>query len=160
MKLIVLSSFLLLLAPCNASKKATAETQNAVSDPKTAVITYRRGACFGTCPAYTLTINGSTKIATYKGDLHVAKIGEYEKKISDEQLKSFIEAFEKHHFFQLEDAYTTSAPDHPSKFTTYTIDGKSKKIEDIKGAPDDLKELEKMLEDFSESDGWEKVSKE
>lgn len=162
MKFFLISSFLFLLAPCNASKKTTSKTQeqNTANDPKTVVITYRRTPCFGKCPTYTLTINGEKNSAVYKGEMNVDKIGEFEKKITDQQLKNFIQAFEKHRFFQLEDAYTTPAPDHPSKITSYTIDGKTKKIEDVQGAPADLRELEKLLEDFADSDGWEKTIEE
>lgn len=161
MKLILFSSFLFLLAPCNASKKTTSQVESqAANDPKTMVITYRKGYCFGKCPVYTLTINGEKKLASYKGEVNVDKIGEFEKKVTDQQLKDFMTAFEKHNFFKLEDAYTTPAPDHPSKITTYTIDGKTKKVEDVQGAPAGLKELEKLLEDFADSEGWEKISKE
>jgi hypothetical protein len=161
MKLILLSSFLFLLAPCNASKKTTVtQTENKSSDPKTAVITFHRTVCFGTCPAYTLTINGEKKTATYKGEKNVDKIGEYEKGISESELANFISAFEKHHFFELKDSYSSAATDLPSKVTTYTIDGKTKKVDDMEKAPSDLKELENLLENYANSEGWKKISKE
>lgn len=164
MKIFLMSSLLFMLAPCNASKKttATAQTseQKSANDPKTVMITYQRTVCFGKCPAFTLTINGEKKLATYKGEMNVDKIGEYEKKITEQELNTLIEAFEKYHFFELKDAYLTEATDHPSKYTTYKIDGKTKKIEDRYGAPNDLKAIEKILDDFSNSAGWEKIIKE
>jgi len=162
MKLILLSSFLFLLAPCNASKKTSASSaeQSSVSDPKTVVITFQKGVCFGKCPAFTLTINGEKKTATYKGDMNVDKIGEYEKKVTDEELKNLVDAFEKYHFSELKDEYTSAATDHPSIYTTYTANGKTKKVKDMYGAPNDLKAIEKVLEDFSNTEGWEKINKE
>jgi hypothetical protein len=162
MKIILLSSFLFLLASCNALKKsASAETEKkSESDTKTVVITYHRTFCFGTCPVFTLTINGETKTATYKGERNVDKIGEFKKEITQLELTNFISAFEKHHFFDLKDSYPSAATDLPSKITTYTIDGKTKKIDDMEKAPAGLKELEKLLEDFANSEGWVKISKE
>jgi hypothetical protein len=161
MKLILLSSFLFLLAPCNGTKRTSSATdQNQVGDPKTVTITYQRGVCFGKCPAFLLTINGEKNIATYKGEMNVDKIGEYERPVSEQEIKTLMEAFDKYHFFELKDEYTSASTDHPTVYTTYTSKGKTKKIRDTYGAPEDLKAIEKLLEDFANSEGWKKTSKE
>jgi hypothetical protein len=162
MKFFILSFFLFLLAPCNASKKVSSPDARIKTDhdPKTVIIVYHRTVCFGKCPAFTLTINGEKRTATYKGEMNVKKIGEYEKEITEQELINFISAFEKYHFFELKDNYASPATDHPSKVTTYTVDGKTKKVDDMQGAPSDLKALEKILEDFADSEGWEKINKE
>jgi hypothetical protein len=158
MKTILLSSFLFLLAPCNSSKKAiaTPADQSAADNTSDIVITYQKTVCFGKCPAFTLTINGDCKLATYKGEMNVDKIGEYEKKISDQELKDIVSAFEKYHFGNLKEAYKNDAMDHPSIFTTLKKGTKTKKVEDMYGAPNDLKAIEKVLDDFSNSEGWMK----
>lgn len=171
MKFILYSSFLFLLAPCNGSKKA-ASTSNSTSvtatsetntspktqnDLKTVSIIYRKTPCFGTCAAFTLTINGSSNSMTYKGDLNVEKIGNYEKNISDEELTKLVNAFDKKKFFGFKDGYTTPATDIPSKLITYSINGKTKKVEDQQNAPPELKELEKLLDEITDSNGWKKV---
>jgi hypothetical protein len=159
MKFILLSSFLFLLAPCNGQKKTTS-SQGQTNDLKTVMITYHQTVCFGKCPAFTLTINGEKKMAAYHGEANVDKIGDYEKSISENQLNDLIAAFEKYHFFDLKDSYKSEATDFPSKFTTYTVDGKTKKVEDMYDAPSDLKALEKLLENFANSEGWTKINKE
>jgi hypothetical protein len=173
MKFILYSSFLFLLAPCNGSKKAISTTNsNSTSasattktntspktqnDLRTVSIIYRKTPCFGTCAAFTLTVNGSSNSVTYKGDLNVEKIGNYEKNISDDELTKLVNAFDKKKFFEFKDGYKTPATDIPSKLITYSINGKTKKVEDQQNAPAELKELEKLLDEIADSNGWKKV---
>lgn len=170
MKLIICSAFLLFLAPCNGTKKAastaTASTSASASTTQTAAknqlrtvsFSLQRTACFGRCPMFTLTISGETGTATYKGDQNVDKVGTYTKKVSDQELQKLVDAFEKYKFFDMLDAYNKQqVTDLPSTYVSYSINGKSKKIQDRFQAPPELKELEKLLDDFGNTDGWEKV---
>ncbi|MCW3071568.1 MAG: hypothetical protein JWO44_1458 [Bacteroidetes bacterium] len=158
MKFILYSTFVLLLAPCNASKKTAAAGTPAKADKtKTIVITYEKTVCFGKCPAFTMSISGETKKALYKGDSNVEKLGNYEKSISENELTKLADAFEKYKFFDMKDEYTSMITDVPSKYITYTIDGKSKKIKDRYNAPAELKEIEKLLDAIADSGGWEKA---
>ena len=169
MKLIIYSVFLLFLAPCNGTKKtastassgtsASATTQTAAKNQlRTVSFSLQKTACFGRCPMFTLTINGETNTATYKGDQNVDKVGTYEKKISDDELQKLVDAFEKRKLFDMQDAYNKQqVTDLPSTYVSYSINGKSKKIQDRFQAPPELKELEKLLDDFGNTDGWEKI---
>jgi hypothetical protein len=158
MKFILYSSFLLLLAPCNGPKQTTASNPENTSDKiKTIVIGYQKTVCFGKCPAFTMTINGQNNKVTYQGDSNVNKIGTYEKSISDEDLARLSDAFEKYKFFELKDEYNGEMTDLPSKYISYSFDGKSKKVKDRYNAPVELRELEKLLDAIADSEGWEKI---
>ena len=163
MKTILCSVFILLLAPCNSSKKATASAANTNSRAKTdnseVVITLQTGACFGKCPVYLLTITGKTKTATYKGQENTDRIGEYSKPITDTELTQMVNAFEAAKFNSLNDEYLGQIVDFPIKTITYTNKGKTKSIKERSSAPEELLSLEKTLFAFADSDGWKKVDK-
>jgi hypothetical protein len=93
----------------------------------------------------------------YKGDSNVEKLGDYEKSIPDDELAKLADAFEKNKFFDMKDEYTSQITDVPSRYVSYSIGGKSKKIKDRYNAPAELKEIEKLLDAIADSDGWEKV---
>lgn len=161
MKFILYTTFILLLAPCNEKKAASANTgQDNSGKAKTATITYERTACFGTCPSFKMTIEGEKMKAFYKGNSSVDKIGNYEKNISEDELTKLTNAFETYKFFEMKDEYTNEVPDLPSRYVTYSVDGKSKKIKDRANAPAGLKEIEKMLDAVADGKGWEKVKDE
>ena len=42
--------------------------------PETTVITYERGGCLGTCPAYKVEIHGDGSVS-FEGEAHTAKKG-------------------------------------------------------------------------------------
>jgi hypothetical protein len=159
MKFILYSSFLLLLAPCNGPKSTSSSSPPADAGIKLKkmIISYEKTVCFGTCPAFTMTINGETNKITYKGDSNVEKIGNYEKSISDEDLSKLAETFEKNKFFEMKDEYNGQMTDLPSKYVSLSYDGKSKKVRDRYNAPAELKEIEKSLDAIADSEGWEKV---
>lgn len=150
---LLMYTFLLLLAPCNSSKTAI----DTVPDNSKAMIILKTSACFGKCPIYTLTINGEKKIATFIGEKDTEKIGVYTKAISAKELNDFVEAFEKADFNSMEEEYLGMITDFPFKYITYTNNGKTKKVKERSGAPKALTDLEKMLSDYANSEGWKKT---
>ena len=154
MKLFMYSVFLLLLAPCNASKK-TASSEGNNKDLKTVVIIYEKTPCFGSCPTFTMTIKGDDLSMVYKGKQNVSKKGEYHKTIREGELKGLMDAFAKAKFFELQDSYDGQVTDLPSTYVTYTLNGKTKKVKDRYKAPGELKDLEKALDDIQTKEDQE-----
>ncbi|MDQ3047814.1 MAG: DUF6438 domain-containing protein [Bacteroidota bacterium] len=153
MKLLISSILLLLVAPCNSSKKANA---TAVTDNSKVIITYKRTPCFGRCPVYSMNINAATKMISYTGEANTTKTGTYTKAISDEELNTLVSAFEKSGFFQMNDEYLGTITDFPSKYISFSDGARSKLIRDRSGAPSELEALEKQLEAIADSEGWKK----
>ena len=113
--------------------------------------------CRGKCPVYTITIYGDGR-AVYAGKKNVDKIGPYEKKLEKSQITELVKAFNDANFFEFKDEYTSKITDLPTTYTTFTTNDKTKQIRDYYGAPEELKKLEKMVEDIANSEGWKKAS--
>ncbi len=62
-------------------------TNNDVPEDKSLIITLERGACYGMCPVYSLTIYGNGKVV-YKGDMFVKVAGKIVFGISEEKVKN------------------------------------------------------------------------
>lgn len=154
MKFFLYSVFVLLLSPCNASKKTSSA---AVNDYSKVEISYKRTPCFGKCPVYTLTINGNTRTATFNGEHNTEKMGVYTRPVTDNELEQLVSAFEKANFNSLNDNYMGEITDFPVKTISYSNNGKAKTITNRSGAPQELLLLEKTLNNFAETtEGWKK----
>lgn len=181
MKSIVYLSIVLFLGSCHGSKKTSATaTENATSTAGSSVVattatttgentqgdklkatafTLEKTACFGRCPIFLLTISGANNTAIYKGQMNVDKVGTYQKKVTNEELKALVAAFEKYKFLEMQDEYNKSqVTDLPSIYVSYTVGGNTKKVRDRYQAPAELKELEKLLDAIGNSEGWTKIS--
>lgn len=151
---VFLSSFLfLLMASCNSSQKLSGATD----DFSKTTIVYEETACFGECPIYTMTLDGATMNAIYKGKANTTKIGTYSKLISNDEYSKFMEAMEKANFTKLNDEYMGLAPDFPIRIITLIKDGKTKTVKNRSDAPPELGVLEQVFKRFANTDGWKKI---
>lgn len=155
MRLLLYLSILIFSFSCNTPKKVT-KSQN-VND--TTIIKLQKTMCYGKCPVYTITIYGDMR-AEYAGKKNVDKIGKYEKKLEKSEVDNLIKAFEDADFFEFKDEYTAKVTDMPTTYVTYTVNEKTKRIRDYFGAPEELKKLEKMVENIANSEGWIKINEE
>jgi hypothetical protein len=121
------------------------------------VITMERTMCFGTCPAYKLTIYGDGRV-DYEGNNYVGVIGKQTGKISQEEVKELVDKFYKIKFFSLNDEYTTVggkiATDKPSTITSLTINGRTKHVKDNYGSPSSIINLEIYIDEITNSKKW------
>lgn len=121
------------------------------------VITLERTSCFGTCPVYSLTINGDGTVV-YVGEDFVKTKGEKETTISIDAVNQLVLEFEKADYFSLNDSYTSfGISDMPSANTSISIGGKTKAIKHYLGdrsAPQQLTELENKIDEIVNSAQW------
>jgi hypothetical protein len=118
------------------------------------VITMQRGACFGFCPIYTVTIYGNGKVE-FMGERFVDSVGAYTDSIAVEEVKKLVHAFHTTGFFTMQDEYTNPhVTDLPSVRTTFSGTGKTKSIHDYYGAPAELKNLEKLIDSIARTQKW------
>jgi hypothetical protein len=125
-------------------------------DYANAVIMLERTTCFGTCPAYTLTIHGDGRVE-YDGKSYVKITGSQGSTISPDLVKDLVDAFYKIDYFSLQDEYRENVTDLPTTITSIAIDGKTKKVLDYGTiAPQGLKDLEKKIDQVAGTDTWVK----
>ena len=114
------------------------------------LITIKREACFGSCPIYSAQIfNDGTVV--YVGEEYVKVKGERRHKISKDRVDALMKAFARIEYFSLQDRYEVdetgrSVTDQPTTTTSFSLNGKQKKVVDYYGAPKELVELEHLID--------------
>jgi Domain of unknown function (DUF6438) len=74
------------------------------ADLKTVTVRLERIGCYGTCPAYTVTVHGDGRVE-YDGKDHVAEKGTREGRIETDAIKALIMDFAKAKFLALPEEY-------------------------------------------------------
>lgn len=149
----ILSISIVTFSSCKTPKEIDALTDEDIK------FKMSKGGCFGKCPIYTIEIyeGGYTK---FYGDRHSDKLGIFDKTISQETFKMLVSEFEKANFYEFKDKYESMIPDAPSVTITYQSKKLAKKT--VVGKlerPNELKELQVLLENVASSDGWNLLEK-
>ena len=146
----ILCSFYLLVFLGSCYTTSISPQTNSICDYKiednneiNEIISIKRGACFGTCPIYLISIS-SDRSGTYHGKKFVEKTGKIEFKLSEEEINSILQKANEINYCQLEDEYFERISDLPRTY----IQIFDKKILDYYGAPKELKELEKLIDNI------------
>jgi hypothetical protein len=120
-------------------------------------ITLTRTMCFGTCPAYTVTIAGDGTV-TWTGERFVKVQGAATAHIAPGKVRELFERFRKAEYFWLLDSYNSAVTDLPSQITTIVFDGRRKSVHDYAGQmigmPDVVSELERQIDDTANTARW------
>ena len=133
---------------------APAAAQSGVSSLR---IQMERSACFGTCPVYSLEMQGNGTV-TYIGREHVRVSGERTWTVDPDSVRALARDMEKAGFFEMKDAYAGRMTDLPTTYTTLTSGGRTKRIRDYFGAPPELKEIEARIDAVSGARGYVSIS--
>lgn len=120
------------------------------------LIEMEKTACYGSCPVYTLEISKQGR-GIFEGVENIDFTGKYRFSLSTRELDELAEAFREINFFGLEDRYHKLVTDLPTTYITYHEEGKTKKIMDYYGAPQELKDLEKQIESMVLSKKMKKI---
>jgi len=122
------------------------------------IVVYSRGACFGTCPVYTLDIfeNG---YADYSGRNHTEKMGLWRRKLSKAEMNRIKNAVSKSDFLSLKNEYKSMIADLPKTVFTFITKDTTKTISAKETMPDELKNLGTILYDIAEAGEWTTISK-
>ena len=124
----------------------------AVSDSD--FLEFHRGACSGSCPVFTLRINGDGTLL-WTGEKSVQKLGAAKAQISAGAAKSLIRQFRREGFWSTCDSYRLRVPDLPSVTVIAEIGGHAKKVNDYGMAgPDWLLGLYSQLDNLAVLQKW------
>ena len=128
-------------------------------------ITLERTACFGTCPAYKLTIKSDGSVI-FEGERFTKTTGVAHGSISPADFRSLVNEFEKINYFSLADAYTPGTKecprritDLPSANTSIRLNGKSKSVAHYHGCGTEgvlqkLTALEDKIDEAAGTQQW------
>ena len=107
------------------------------------IISLEKTACFGRCPVFKIIIYNNGE-CLYNGIKFVKKSGEYNLKINEREVDEILSQATEIGFDNLKNEYSERITDLP---TTYIMIN-NKKIKDYYGAPSELKDLEKLIEEI------------
>jgi Domain of unknown function (DUF6438) len=111
--------------------------------------------CRGNCPAYSIKV-AADGAATYNGRHAVEMLGNYAKTLGKGTVAELVKAVKDANFWDFDEVYGGEVADVPGITTTVTMDGKTKKVQDIRNAPQALKDMEAKLEGLIGMNDWVK----
>lgn len=144
----------LLLSFCALAVFACKSNQIAIADDFK--LKMDKGACFGSCPVYSLEIDHQGN-ALYDGKRFTEKSGMHKYKLSGDQFKQVTDQLTLMNFFALQDNFKSNVADLPTVTIAHTHKGLTKSISGKDTRPKRVLELQKILEDIAQSDGWVSV---
>jgi len=86
-----------------------------------------RGSCFGSCPAYKITVLGNGRVE-YIGEQNVRVAGLQTSTISSRQVASILQSLNDTHFLSLDDRAFDWCFDTPSVSVSVSVDGRTKRV--------------------------------
>ena len=111
--------------------------------------------CRGNCPNYKLGVDANGNAKWY-GHHAVEMMGDYTKKLDNKTVKALVATLATYNFFDFDEIYGGGVADIPAVITKVTLNGKTRRVEDIRDAPKGLKEMEAKLESLIGKNGWSK----
>jgi hypothetical protein len=112
-------------------------------------VTLERGACFGACPIYTVTVRGDGSV-TYSGERYVAVTGDQTAKASTDGIRRLAQEIHDIDYFSLANEYPCGATDIPTYITTVTLNGETKSISACSGSGGNLSNTPLELHKFED----------
>ncbi len=141
-------------SPEAPSPGTTTETDIPQYDLSDVVVTMRRTACFGHCPVYTVTIYGSGRVE-FRGENYVARKGVFLDSIPQEDVNRLVHALHSKGFFSMQDRYDNRhITDLPATITAFESGTTKKSVYDYHGAPEQLREIERLIDDIARTEQW------
>jgi hypothetical protein len=114
------------------------------------------------CPVYEVSVFADGTVR-WDGKQFVSTVGTAKASLPKRQVDELIRAMTAGSFLSLKNSYRTrvtpdgmmeSITDQPTTFLTFTRDGVTKTVEDYAFAPDELHELERLVDRVSNSHQW------
>lgn len=113
-----------------------------------------RSGCYGTCPAYEVTVSENGEI-TWNGTSFVQTVGVRHSRIDNEAARTLIEAFRSPKVWELCGGYSASITDSSTTQIELRIGGRSKKVWNYaNSAPDWVKTFEDSIDAAANTHFW------
>lgn len=149
------------LTPGQGTNKAPDVTSLSDDDLKTLTIQLERSACYGVCPAYSVTIHGDGRVE-YNGKSHVKETGAHVGQIATEKIKALALEFTKAKYWELDEDYSgkkckgfcTDMATAVSEIKVKGVTHRVKHYYGCGGVPKSLLELESSIDKTADSQQW------
>jgi len=155
-QLIFLTFTVVLLFSCGTTKQSSQYSK--LNEEATLVVSYYQTSGLSKqVPEYRIELysNHQMHLTAIK---NLDKEGKFLRSISDKEYEQVIKSFIESNFFKLNNEYTSESLDLPTRYLFFSHNGKEKKIKDYDNTPEDLKELEFLMQSFLDRVGWEKMA--
>lgn len=160
MRIIVIGLLLFSIAACNNTSKVQKgqEAEKTTFFTKDSLaLSIERTLCFGMCPAYKITVNNKGE-ALYDGYKFTDRLGKYTAKVSQDQYNQVLEKAKAIGFFDMKEQYDNEmVTDLPSTIILVSGPEGSLEVTDRYDAPEELKELEKLMDKILLNLDWQKA---
>jgi len=127
-----------------------------ISSHSKVAITLERTGCFGSCPAYEVTV--STEGINFEGPSFVVAAGKHKDSVNPDDVRDFAKKFVAADFYSMDPEYRAGVTDNPFYGLTITIDGHKKEVEDYVGQwvgmPAVISDLEEQVDAFARTNRW------
>lgn len=127
------------------------------------VMRLSRSGCYGTCPAYSVEIQGDGTV-NYEGTGFVVVTGKHRDHLSEERVDEIVDAFRKADYFSLKDEYRYMVTDCPTFETSFEVDHIKKTVTDYVGdelgMPEAVTDLEETIDRVAGTMKWINGNKE
>ncbi len=119
-------------------------------------IVLKRGACYGSCPVYDVSI--TTRTITFDGHHCVAALGKHTAPVEKQKVRELAKKFVADDFYSMDARYVASITDSPAYRLSIAIDGKTKEVTDYvglsAGMPRVIEELENDVDALAQTKRW------
>lgn len=116
-----------------------------------------RSGCFGSCPSYTVTLQGNGRV-DYWGGQYVSIAGPQNVRVPPTTVAALLAKFRTDNFLGLNGSYRVEATDLPTYVLTLRLGARSKVVEDyggeMIGMPGVVTDLENAVDKASDSARW------
>ncbi len=153
-----------LFTACAQTKKTTASKTKATSTKVAAnlrglsEVMMRRGACFGRCPEYTITIYKTGRVV-YAGTRNATPLGTYQKELGAATTQALLQKFMDHRVDTCRAYYISRIADAPTMSFTLVINGKQQIIGNAHFGPHFLIDLADEVDVMGKVDStWTKLA--
>jgi len=121
-------------------------------------VTLRRGACFGRCPEYAITIKNDGS-AEYRGFRNADPMGVYQKNIGVQAAQDLIKEFTDMRVDTCSAVYFSRIADMPGLNFSFILNGKEQKVENAQFGPLYFITLGDEMDRLGKPDAnWKKIS--
>ena len=123
------------------SKKAATTPTGTKAKTAAPVLTFERTPCFGTCPAYSMSVFADGRVA-YEGRRAVPLMGVKELRLPAAAVADMLRQAKEAHFEKFQDRYSQNTTDLPSTIIgVRQANGQLKTVVVEEGVPDNVKAL-------------------